>query len=55
MMNYILGDYLKYKRTFLKKIIYIIPISLIILSYLLVPPYFTIDSYNWEPTEKIIQ
>ena len=47
MMNYILGDYLKYKRTFLKKIIYIIPISLIILSYLLVPPYFTIDSYNW--------
>ena len=47
MMNYILGDYLKYKRTFLKKIIYIIPISLIILSYILAPPYFTVDSYNW--------
>ena len=47
MINYILGDYLKYKRTFLKKIIYIIPISLIILSYILAPPYFTVDSYNW--------
>ena len=47
MINYILSDYLKYKRTFLKKIIYIIPISLIILSYILAPPYFTVDSYNW--------
>ena len=47
MINYILAENLKHKGTFLKKLLVIMPITLILLSLFLMPSYFTINSYNW--------
>ena len=47
MISYILAENLKHKGTFLKKLLVIIPITLILLSLFLMPSYFTINSYNW--------
>lgn len=47
MISYILAENLKHKRTFLKKLLVLMPISLILLSLFLMPNYFTTNSYNW--------
>ena len=47
MISYILAENLKHKGTFLKKLLVIMPITLILLSLFLMPSYFTINSYNW--------
>lgn len=47
MINYILAENLKLKHSFLKKLLVIMPISLILLSLFLMPSYFTANSYNW--------
>ncbi|RLK63040.1 lantibiotic immunity ABC transporter MutE/EpiE family permease subunit [Atopobacter sp. AH10] len=47
MINYIFAENLKHKHSFLKKLLVIMPISLILLSLLLMPSYFTTNSYNW--------
>ena len=47
MINFILAENLKHKGTFLKKLLVIMPISLILLSLFLMPSYFTTNSYNW--------
>lgn len=47
MISYILAENLKHKGTFLKKLLVIMPISLILLSLFLMPSYFTTNAYNW--------
>lgn len=47
MISYILAENLKHKGTFLKKLLVIMPITLILLSLFLMPSYFTTNSYNW--------
>ncbi|CAC9931340.1 putative mutacin ABC transporter protein, MutE [Aedoeadaptatus nemausensis] len=47
MTNYILAENLKHKHSFLKKLLVIMPLSLILLSFFLMPSYFTTNSYNW--------
>ena len=47
MISYILAENLKHKGTFLKKLVVLMPISLILLSLFLMPSYFTTNSYNW--------
>ncbi len=47
MISYSLAENLKHKGTFLKKLLVIMPISLILLSLFLMPSYFTTNSYNW--------
>lgn len=47
MINYILAENLKHKHSFLKKLLVIMPITLILLSLFLMPSYFTTNSYNW--------
>ena len=47
MISYILAENLKHKGTFLKKLLVIMPITLILLSLFLMPSYFTANSYNW--------
>lgn len=47
MISYILAENLKHKGTFLKKLLVIMPMTLILLSLFLMPSYFTINSYNW--------
>lgn len=47
MINYTFAENLKHKHSFLKKLLVIMPISLILLSLFLMPSYFTTNSYNW--------
>ena len=47
MISYILAENLKHKGTFLKKLLVIMPMTLILLSLFLMPSYFTTNSYNW--------
>lgn len=47
MISYILAENLKHKGTFLRKLLVIMPITLILLSLFLMPSYFTTNSYNW--------
>ena len=47
MISYILAENLKHKGTFLKKLLILMPISLILLSLFLMPSYFTTNAYNW--------
>ena len=47
MISYILAENLKHKGTFLKKLLVLMPISLILLSLFLMPSYFTTNFYNW--------
>lgn len=47
MMKYILAENLKHKHSFLKKLLVIMPMVLILLSFFLMPSYFTTNAYNW--------
>lgn len=47
MKNYILAEKLKYRHTFMKKIVIMMPLIVIILSAGLTHEYFAVDSYNW--------
>lgn len=47
MISYIFAENLKHKHSFLKKLLVIMPITLILLSLFLMPSYFTTNSYNW--------
>ncbi len=47
MISYIFAENLKHKHSFLKKLLVIMPISLILLSLFLMPSYFTTNAYNW--------
>ena len=47
MINYILAENLKHRRSFLKKLLVIMPMFSILLSLFLMPSYFTTNSYNW--------
>ncbi|WP_368487777.1 lantibiotic immunity ABC transporter MutE/EpiE family permease subunit [Clostridium sp. BJN0013] len=47
MEAYFKSEYLKIKHTFMGKLIFLAPIFAIILSLILTPHYFEIDSYNW--------
>ncbi len=47
MISYILAENLKHKHSFLKKLLVIMPITLILLSLFLMPSYFTTNAYNW--------
>ncbi|MDO4661515.1 MAG: lantibiotic immunity ABC transporter MutE/EpiE family permease subunit [Tissierellia bacterium] len=47
MMAYILAENLKNKRSFVKKLLFIAPLIVVIQSFILMPSYFTINSYNW--------
>ena len=47
MISYIFAENLKHKGTFLKKLLILMPISLILLSLFLMPSYFTTNAYNW--------
>ncbi len=46
-MNYIVADHLKYKRTFLKKVLILAPIAAVLHAYILMPAYFSVNAYNW--------
>lgn len=47
MMKYIFAENLKHKHSFLKKLLVIMPMVLILLSFFLMPSYFTTNAYNW--------
>jgi len=47
MIKYILAENLKYKRTFLKKLLVIAPSITILLAFFLMPLYFSSCAYNW--------
>lgn len=47
MFQYFLSENLKIKNTFLKKMVWIMPILTISLSFFLAASYFQVDSYNW--------
>lgn len=47
MISYFFAENLKHKHSFLKKLLVIMPITLILLSLFLMPSYFTTNSYNW--------
>ena len=47
MISYILAENLKHRRSFLKKLLVIMPMFSILLSLFLMPSYFTTNSYNW--------
>lgn len=47
MKNYLLSENLKHKNSFLKKLILIAPIATVLLSFILMPFYFTVNAYNW--------
>ena len=47
MLQYFLSENLKIKNTFLKKMVWIMPILTVLLSFFLAANYFQVDSYNW--------
>lgn len=47
MMNYFLSENLKSKNTFIRRLIYIAPIFVFVLSIFLVADYYIVDGYNW--------
>ena len=47
MIKYILAENLKYKRTFLKKLLVIASSITILLAFFLMPLYFSSCAYNW--------
>ena len=47
MMKYILSEHLKYKRSFMKKLIFIAPLAAMMNAYVLMPLYFSVNAYNW--------
>lgn len=47
MKAYIQSELLKMRHTFVQKVIWIAPIITILLSFVLSPFYYSIDSFNW--------
>lgn len=47
MLQYFFSENAKIKRTFIKKIMWLAPILVSLLSFLLTVDYFQIDAYNW--------
>ncbi len=47
MLKYYISENMKIKHTFVKKLTFIAPLAVIILSVLLAARYFVIDMYNW--------
>lgn len=46
-MKVLKAEYMKHKRTFARKSLVIVPIIMILLTFLLSPPYFSVTSINW--------
>ncbi|WP_018659289.1 lantibiotic immunity ABC transporter MutE/EpiE family permease subunit [Allofustis seminis] len=47
MKNYILAECIKYKHTFLNKLLMIAPLVAVVQALILMPLYFTVNAYNW--------
>lgn len=47
MKKYILAEHLKYKHSFLKKLLILAPFITVASAFLLMPTYFTVNAYNW--------
>ncbi|HCW53762.1 MAG TPA: lantibiotic immunity ABC transporter MutE/EpiE family permease subunit [Clostridium sp.] len=47
MVNYFLSENLKIKNTFIKRLVYIAPIFVFVLSIFLATDYYIVDGYNW--------
>lgn len=47
MINYFISENLKTKNTFIKRLVYIAPIFVFILSIFLAFDYYVLDGYNW--------
>lgn len=47
MINYILAEHLKHKRSFLKKLVVLMPLIPVCMAFVLMPLYFSVNAYNW--------
>lgn len=47
MKNYILAENIKYKHSFLRKLLIIAPFVVIAQAFILMPSYFIVNAYNW--------
>lgn len=47
MINYIFAENLKHRRSFLKKLIVIAPLTAILNAFILMQNYFAVNAYNW--------
>jgi len=47
MKNYIFAETLKHKHSFLLKILFIAPIISLLVAFVLMPLYFSVNAYNW--------
>lgn len=47
MIEYFISENMKIKRKFVKKLVWIAPIMVILLSVFLTATYFQVDIYNW--------
>lgn len=47
MNNYIIAENLKYKHSFLMKLLFIAPMMPLLYAFALMPSYFTVNAYNW--------
>lgn len=55
MYKYFLSENLKTKRTFARKVVFLLPILTAFLSFFLATNYFQIDLYNWWYTDILQQ
>lgn len=47
MKKYILAEHLKHKHTFLKTLVVIMPLIPVVMAFVLMPLYFSVNAYNW--------
>lgn len=47
MKKYILAEHLKQKHTFLKAFVVIMSLMPLVMAFVLMPPYFSVNAYNW--------
>lgn len=47
MKKYILAEHLKHKHTFLKTFVVIMPLIPVVMAFVLMPLYFSVNAYNW--------
>ena len=47
MKKYILAEHLKQKHTFLKTFVVIMSLMPLAMAFVLMPPYFSVNAYNW--------
>lgn len=45
--KYILAEHLKQKHTFLKAFVVIMSLMPVVMAFVLMPPYFSVNAYNW--------